>query len=440
MHLKTISISNDRLVHITLIISIILIVGIVTYSYSIPIAEAAYCGPTCRAKQAAKQEIEDREEAIENRKLENATEAVKEKEDKKEQKCYGIYCDDIQEEELTQVTKDFIAELGKKNFISIRLSTSCKQDMPTIYCPSVIDLANTWDNSNRYLSGDFYFDNATGQWKRTPPIVPNIFETYKFNKMSWVLWVEPDHYTWINSKQITIHPSLTYIDRKDIIEDRTRIEYVGLKFERCATAQIGWANNGSAILLDVLNHYMSNCVEKVQYDPRQEIFINSTIFADCDLFCLKQLELTKLELKAQYQTDLLFEDHYVDNEDDDNDRQTCFGLYCDDDDDDDVEIPDDRPQTIKEKIEERQIKKIKYEERLRELEDIQECEKYKRQEPNVRTSKLIDCNDEDERVEYLLDKRKEANVEETEEQKETRERIEKDNDDDDDKCYGIHCD
>lgn len=428
------NISNERLIHIALILSLILIIGIVSYSFTL--AEAAYCGPTCRAKQAAKQEIEDREQAIEDRVLENATEAVREIEERKEQTCYGIYCDDKEEEELTQVTKDFIAELGKKNFISIRLSTSCKL---IDNCPSVIDLANTWDNSNRYLSGDFYFDNATNQWKRTPPIVPNIFETYKFNKMSWVLWVEPDHYTWINSKQITIHPSLVYIDRKDIIEDRTRIEYVGLKFERCATAQIGWANNGSALLLDVLNHYMSNCEEDVQYNPKQEIFINSTIFKDCDLTCLQLLELTKLEIKAQYQTDLLFEEHYLENEDDDNDRQTCFGLYCDGDDDDDVDIPDDRPETIKEKYEERQIKKIKYLERLSELEDIQECEKYKRYEQNQRTAKLIDCNDEDERVEYLLDKRKEANVEETEEQKETRERIEDDNDDDV-KCYGIHCD
>jgi len=432
------NISNERLIHITLILSIILIIGIVSYSYSIPIAEAAYCGPTCRAKQAAKQEIEDREQAVEDRVLENATEAVREIEVRKEQKCYGIYCDDKQEEELTQVTKDFIAELGKKNFISIRLSNSCKL---IDNCPSIIELADTWDNSNRYLSGDFYFDNATNQWKRSPPIVPNIFETYKFNNMLWVLWVEPDHYTWINSKQITIHPSLTYIDRKDIIEDRTRIEYVGLKFERCATAQIGWANNGSAILLDVLNHYMSNCEEEVQYDPRQEIFLNSTIFKNCDQLCLKQNELVKLQMKAFYQTEQLFEAHYLANEDDDDrERQTCFGLYCDgDDDDDDVDIPDDRPETIKEMYEARQIKKIKFEERVRELEDIQECEKYKRQEQNQRTAKLIDCNDEDERVEYLLDKRKEANVEETEEQKETRERIEEDKSDDV-KCYGIYCD
>jgi len=425
--------------HFLAILSITLLaVGVWAFA-EIEAGGGGYCGPTCRAKAAAKQEIKDREQAIEDRVLENATEAVKEKEDKKEQKCYGIYCDKKQEEELTQVTKDFIAELGKKNFISIRLSTSCKQDMPTKYCPSVIELAEQWDNSNKYLSGDFYFDNATNQWKRSPPIVPNIFETYKFNNMPWVLWVEPDHYTWINSKQITIYPSLTYIDRKDIIEDRTRIEYVGLKFESCATAKIGWANNGSAILLDVLNHYMSNCEEEVQYDPRQEIFLNSTIFEDCDLYCLKQMELTKLEMKAFYQTEMMFEDNYVNNEDDDRKKQTCFGLYCDEDDDDNVDIPDDRPETIKEKYQERQIKKIKYEERLRELEDIQECEKYKRQEDNQRTAKLIDCNDEDERVEYLLDKRKEANIEETEEQKETRERIEEDKNDDE-KCYGIYCD
>ena len=349
------------------------ILALSLWAYIDYVDAAYYCGKTCQA-------LRDAEEA----------------KVKKAEPCYGIYCDDkpkdAKVENQTKVIKTdtqeaFIYSLGQKNFISLRVSNSCKH-IDT--CPDVKELADMYDNSNKYLSGDFYFDNKTDAWKRTPPKIPNVLELYKFiDQLPWVLWVDPDDYTWDRTKQIIIEPSLRYIKRSDTIdENRVRYEYEGLSLKRCASAVIGWENNGSEILLDVLNHFYSNCREQVKYDPTIEIFMGTKVFEDCDQKCLYLRDRFKMELKAEALTEKI-----PDKKDEPKSSdKPCYGIYC----------KKDKP-TTEETITDLEDKEKIRQERLKELEDIQKCEKLKRvdaAEGRVDREKL-DCNVEEERKKYL---------------------------------------
>jgi len=349
------------------------ILALSLWAYVDYVDAAYYCGKTCQA-------LRDAEEA----------------KVKKAEPCYGIYCDDkpkdAKVENQTKVIKTdtqeaFIYSLGQKNFISLRVSNSCKH-IDT--CPDVKELADMYDNSNKYLSGDFYFDNKTDVWKRTPPKIPNVLELYKFiDQLPWVLWVDPDDYTWDRTKQIIIEPSLRYIKRSDTIdENRVRYEYEGLSLKRCASAVIGWENNGSEILLDVLNHFYSNCREQVKYDPTIEIFMGTKVFEDCDQRCLYLRDRFKMELKAEALTEKI-----PDKKDEPKSSdKSCYGIYC----------KKDKP-TTEETITDLEDKEKIRQERLKELEDIQKCEKLKRvdaAEGRVDRNE-VDCKNEEERKKYL---------------------------------------
>lgn len=286
-----------------------------------------------------------------------------------------------------------IRDISEKNFISLRVSNACKR-LDSTQCPNEKELADMYDNSNKYLSGDFYFDNKTNQWKRSPPKIPNVFELYKFiDHMPWVLWVNPDDYTWDRSKKITIEPSLRYIDRGDLAidENRIRYEYEGLSMKHCASAVIGWENNGQEILLDVLNHFYSNCKEPVKYDPTIEIFMGTSIFDDCDQKCLYHRQNLKMELKAEA----------LSNKQPDKVIKTveprCYGIYC-------KEVKQTTEETIK-TLEDKEKVRL---ERLKELEDIQRCETLKRQDRQSGRTDIrledIDCKNKDQRNEYLKDR------------------------------------
>jgi len=389
-----------------------------THGYEPGTSTGSYCGKTCQEKRD-KAEIEAREKEKEDRELENPTEENK----KKTSKCYGIYCDrededDGDSESEANKLKALIKKIGEKNFISIRVSESCKG---VTYCPTIKELADQYDNSDRYYSGEFYFDNSTNEWKRHYPIIKNVFELYKLrNGFSWMVFVDPDDYTWKNTKQITIHPHYSNTKSGDKIVDNVRIEYKNLDYEPCAYAHIGWMDkaesriHGDEILLDVLNHFMSSCRESIEYNPRIEIFINSTIWPDCDRECFELKRLDKQEMKAFHQTEKEFYEHYADlDEEEDKKEQNCYGIYCDredEDDDEDIEIPEDRPQTFEEKAAEAELKEQRREQRIRELEEIQLCERIKRlDEPgNIRN---LDCNDKEDREEYLQDKIEDDTIE-----------------------------
>jgi len=340
--------------HYEVIVLTALIVLLGVWGY-VDYADAEYCSKTCRSLKEAK-------EAETIKKAENNIGSVPE--------------------------AKVIRDLSTKNFISLRVSNTCKK-LDSTQCPNEKELADMYDNSNKYLSGDFYFDNKTQAWKRSSPKIPNVFELYKFiDHMPWVLWVNPDDYTWDRSKKIIIEPSLHYIDRSDKIdESRIRYEYEGLSMKHCASATIGWENGGQEILLDVLNHFYSNCREPVKYDPTIEIFMGSKVFENCDKACLYYKDNFKREIKAEAlsnkQPDKVIK----------STEPICYGIYC-------KKEKQTTEQTVK-SLEDKE--KIRLE-RLKELEDIQKCERLQREDRQAgRTDiKDIDCKNVDQRNKYLV--------------------------------------
>ena len=339
-------------------------------------------------------------------------------EDAEAGRCYGIWCDrdDDGDVDLEEQQEEWDKIQRTRNYISIQISKSCQISGS---CPTYKELADLYDNSDKYLSGDFYFNNATGLWEREEPPIFNSFEYYRFMNLPWLVFVDPDDYTWDRSKQIVIHSSLVYQDSRDIFENQIMIQYVGLKMDRCKSASIGWNNNGSEILIDVLNYFYKKCKGSLDYDPKVEIFINSTIFPDCDRQCFLYKDLLKKELKVDQilefeawerencddekenkYTDLTdYETHKEEcdritialGEEVDDDDVTCYGIYCDREDE---KKKDDKDKTPLE---------IRYD-RLRDLEEIQDCkeEQIWDEERHAGTYRrlLFDCEDEEEREEY----------------------------------------
>jgi len=409
------NISNDRLAHLALILGVIGIAVIVILSYTIP-AEAG-------------------------------------------ERCYGIYCDrddgDVDLEEQQEIWDNIQKD---RNFISIQISKTCQLSGT---CPTYKELADIWDNSNKYLSGDFYLNNETGLWERGEPQVYNVFEFYRFMNLAWVVWVDPDNYTWERSKQVIIQSSLVYQDPRDKFENQVRTEYVGLDIDGCSKAVIGWTNNGSAILNDVMNHFYSNCQDKLDYEPKKEIFIKSKIFEDCDKECFYHRELLQKELKVDFIiSEEIWEESHCNDDDEskyssvsnyernqeecdrvresldldpkDNGEPDCYGIYCDRDDDE---------------VKSRQ-------DRVKELQDIEDCKEEQTWDEDKIGGQyrrnLYDCNDEDERIEYfeillcLESYDSEVNCDDDDERidhlNETGVGTNSTSTKKEVKCYGIHCD
>jgi len=323
--------SNDKFVYVTLILSVILIGSIVLITINYQDAEGQLCLKTCKKRQA--------EEAKKSETL--------------------AFPDHI--------------------FIGIRVSKACEISGT---CPSYKSLGDVFDNSNKYLSGDFFFNNKTQRWDREPPIIYNSFELYKITSKPnpVVIWVNPDDYTWDRTRQIMIESEF-YRPIRQPMEENMIYAMEGREIQQCHKAIIGWkTKNGTALLGDTVSYFMSNCKEPLQIEDQKEIFINSTIFPNCDKDCFHLRYLFGQQMKAFHQVEKEYAEKYI-------------------------EDPEDIPQTIKEKIEESLSKAERRAERLKELEDIQECEKFKIHAKNQRTSKNIDCEDEDVRDDYLEEKR-----------------------------------
>lgn len=363
-------------------------------------AEGAFCADTCQ-KRLAEQKGETTKSTT--------------KTTINEPRCYGIYCDKNKDKTNDDLQTKYEKSITTKNFIAIRVSEACQISGT---CPTIKELGDIYDNSDRYLSGDFYFDEDEQKWKRSYPPIYNVFEIYKWMNLPWVVFVEPDDYTWDRSKKILIESQLHYVDRRDKIENQVRVEYEGLSLDSCNSATIGWMNNGSEILLDVLNHFYSNCKERVEFDPTIEIFMNSTIFPGCDENCFSLKEQFKHELKADH---LITAEEWERNNcknddeskysklssydrnkaecdrvrasldlDDDDDEEPCYGIYCED----------------KKKVEKPQLKTAfeKRQERIKELEDIQQCKEDKIWDElkvdGTYRRHLYDCNNDEDRKEY----------------------------------------
>lgn len=376
-------------------------------------ADGAYCGATCQAKQnktdqssydKTKVKVEPCYGIYCNKKPQEKPVATTSNKTTvpKAEPCYGIHCNDKKKEQDPAQTKILPNSptfqeipLGR-NYISIRISDSCEN---IDYCPTIKELADLYDNSNKYLSGDFKFNNKTNKWFREKPVVPNVFEIYRYTNLPWILWVDPDDYTYDRSKHILIEPHLHYINNDRIIDEtRVRYEFEGLSLSGCREATIGWKNtmtgntsSGEAILLDVLNYFYSNCRERIVTDPSIEIFMGSDVFKDCDKACLFYKERFKMELKADALTNKQLAKSGLKEVEVKKKEPVCYGIYCD---------KKAKP-TIEEKITEQEQKEKIRKERLKELEDINECTKWKRYDEDIRRATKVNCNDNKQRVDYI---------------------------------------
>ncbi len=361
-----------------------------THDYRPSESTGSYCGKTCQAKT--------------------------------EKKCYGIYCDkeDDDEIDLEEQWEEWHDLQRSRNFISIQISKSCQISGT---CPTYKELADVYDNTDKYISGDFYLNDKTGLWERGEPPIFNSFEYYRFMNLPWIVFVDPDDYTWDRSKQIVLHSSLIYQDPRDTFENQILTHYEGLKMDGCHSASIGWENDGEKILIDVLNYFYTKCRGSLSYDPKVEVFINSTIFPDCDRECFEHKDVLKREIKLDQILVLeAYDKANCDDEDeneytgltnyehnkqecdrvtfalgeevDDEREEPCYGIYCDRE-EDKKDKKDDKDKTAS------QLRQ----ERLRELEVIQDCKEeqiWDEERKNGSYRRLLfDCDDDDEREEYF---------------------------------------
>ena len=179
----------------------------------------------------------------------------------------------------------------KQTYIGIYLSTTCEKSTS---CPNYKELADQFDSSNRYLSGEFSQDKE-GIWHREKPRLKNIFEYYRqgMGLHSINIFVDPDAYTAKYVKVITIEPSIpVYIDNADMkmklnntSQQFQRIERHGFHIDGCSSAQIGWKENGAQVLADMVNHFYRDCAGTFPHDPVEKIYIPRTVFTDCGKWC-----------------------------------------------------------------------------------------------------------------------------------------------------------
>jgi len=178
-------------------------------------------------------------------------------------------------------------------YISVILSEVCKLSLK---CPSMKYLADSYDNSNRYLSGDF--TNSSGEWKRTKPIYPNVFELYRQSNNYLIIFVDPDDYTRQRTKNIFIEPqfydyfnrgqgdlkikSITANNGTKIFERTMREDF---QISGCHNARMGWSGNGDKLFSSIVAHLYSGCTRDIGQNNTKVIQTKAVIHNDCGQQC-----------------------------------------------------------------------------------------------------------------------------------------------------------
>ena len=195
-------------------------------------------------------------------------------------------------------TSEFINQAKQKNnnkavYISVILSEVCKL---SLNCPSMKYLADAYDNSNKYLSGDF--TNKTGEWKRTSPKYSNVFELYRQSNNYLMIFVDPDDYTRQRTKNIFIEVNMDqYLNRgKGDLKIKSITLNNGTKiFERvvredfqivdCQIARMGWSGNGDKLFSNIVAHFYSGCTRDIGQNNTKVIQTKAVIHDDCGPQC-----------------------------------------------------------------------------------------------------------------------------------------------------------
>ena len=197
---------------------------------------------------------------------------------------------------ITIIVHEAYADSPKKH-ISIILSDTCLRSK---LCPNYKELADTLDNSNRELSGDFYQDKK-GFWKRDKPMMKGAYEFYNNNITPQTIFVDPDEYTRLRTKLIIIESQLPiYLDKEsNSIKNGTHITYHNRKIDVCQSATMGWQKGGYDLLLDTVNYFMSDCSATLKYTDKKVTYKQMIIKDKCTANCkyLKWLEEAKEKSK-----------------------------------------------------------------------------------------------------------------------------------------------
>ena len=255
------------------LLGILILVIFITPSFLLHEADAEQCLATCQARNKAKAEA-----------ILAANQTITEQ------------INQTTGEPIT--TSDFINQAKEKTnnkavYISVILSEVCKLSLK---CPSMKYLADAYDNSNRYLSGDFV--NDTGEWKRTKPKYSNVFELYRQSNNYLMIFVDPDDYTRQRTKNIFIEPELyDYFNRgQGDLKVKSITAGNGTKiFERtiredfqilsCHNARMGWSGNGDKLFSNIVAHLYSGCTRDIGQNNTKIITTKAVEHIDCGPQC-----------------------------------------------------------------------------------------------------------------------------------------------------------
>ena len=180
--------------------------------------------------------------------------------------------------------------------ISIILSKTCQLSKK---CISIKSLADQFDNSDKRISGEFYFDNKTNQWKRDKPLIAASILLYSSSVTPPTIFVQPDDMTIKNTKTIYIESKLPiYIGLGSKQKsDGTMTLYQNRKINECSSATIGWEQGGYDLLLDTIKYFQSDCTTKLAFNDTKVI----TKKLDLGNKCTKNCEYIKWLDKAKQQ-------------------------------------------------------------------------------------------------------------------------------------------
>lgn len=192
-----------------------------------------------------------------------------------------------------------LADSPKKH-ISLVVSKTCQLSKK---CISIKALADQLDNSDKRISGDFYFDNKSKLWKRDRPIVAGSFLLYSSAVTPPTIFVQPDELTLRNTKQIYIEskiPVYLGIGSKQKT-DGTMTLYQNRKIDVCQSATIGWEQGGFDLLLDTITYFQSECTKPLIFNDTLKTTKNLEIKDKCTKNCkyLKWLENAKEKSKTK---------------------------------------------------------------------------------------------------------------------------------------------
>lgn len=215
--------------------------------------------------------------------------------------------------------------------ITIILSDTC---LVSDTCPTYLDLANVYDNSNRYISGEFFkvdsgytrpiysmvecegncSSEATLQkvgdeeimiWKRGLPLyAENTIGWYEYSAIPVLTFVDPDDQTRVVSREIIIEPTLPEGFNRSLGFNKSTNYTITYGVDRyingCHNAVIGWSPHGDELLADTWNYFYNKCSVATNFNDTVSTYFPPTEFTDCHRWCehLKWVAKAKIIAKT----------------------------------------------------------------------------------------------------------------------------------------------